>query len=60
MICFNEDTSIHESVQVLEDLKSMTEQNIIDSAKDASAAKDIIQTITFLNYTNVSASCKTR
>ena len=32
MTCFNEDISIHESVQVLEDLKSMTEHNIIDSA----------------------------
>ena len=31
MTCFNEDTSIHESLQVLEDLKSMAEHNIIDS-----------------------------
>ena len=30
--CFNEDTSIHEFVQVSEDRKSMTENNIIDSA----------------------------
>ena len=30
--CFNEDTSIHECVQVSEDLKSMIENNIIDSA----------------------------
>ena len=32
MTCFNEDTSIHESAQVSENLKSMTEHNIIDSA----------------------------
>ena len=30
--CFNEDTSIHESVQVSENLKSMAKHNIIDSA----------------------------
>ena len=29
---FNEDTSIHESVQVSEDLKNMAKYNIIDSA----------------------------
>ena len=30
--CFNEDISIHESIQVSEDLKRMTENNIVDNA----------------------------